>query len=93
MILGEQAERWQKLKRLRWSIILLFFTLCVFNNYSSAKEIPFMSITQVAHAHFGTLFQILLIPALVAVGVKERRARLAVQASNRIDPGTEALGG
>ena len=92
MIPDELTERWQKLKRLRWSIILLFFTLCVFNNYSSAKEIPFVSIAQVAHAYFGTLFQILLIPALVAVGVKERRARLAVQASNRIDPGTEALG-
>jgi hypothetical protein len=39
MIPKEQTERWKQLKRLRWSIILLFFVLFMFNTYPSAKEI------------------------------------------------------
>jgi hypothetical protein len=78
----EQPERWEQLKRLRWSIILLFFVLLMFNTYPSIKQIPFMSGAAVAHAYFGSLVQLLLIPTFIVIGTKERRARLAVRASN-----------
>ncbi len=82
MITDEQTERWKKLQRLRWSIILLFFVLFIFNSYPSAREIPFMSNMEVALAYIGSLFQLLLIPTFIVIGIRERRARPAVNASN-----------
>ncbi len=82
MIPDQQTERWKKLQRLRWSIILLFFVLFMFNGYPSAKEINFMSNTAVIVSYIGSLFQVLLVPTFIVIGIKERRARLAVHASN-----------
>ena len=82
MIANEQTERWKQLTRLRWSIVVLFLVMFMFNKYPSAKEIPFMSGAAVAHAYFGSLVQLLLIPTFIVIGIRERRARLAVNASN-----------
>jgi hypothetical protein len=72
----------KRLQRLRWSIILLFFVLFIFNSYPSAKEIHFMSGTAVIVSYIGSLFQVLLVPTFIVIGIKERRARLAVHASH-----------
>jgi hypothetical protein len=81
MMPDKQAERWKKLQRLRWSIILLFFVLFMFNSYPSAEEIHFMSGTAVIVSYVGHLFQVLLVPTFIVIGIKERRARLAAHAS------------
>ena len=47
-----------------------------------AKEIHFMSNTAVIVSYIGSLFQVLLVPTFIVIGIKERRALLAVPSSN-----------
>jgi hypothetical protein len=53
----------------------------MFNSYPSGKEIHFTSGTAVIVSYV-SLFQALLVPTFIVIGIKERRARLAVHASN-----------
>ena len=75
----EQTEHWKKLKKLRWTLIILFPFVGFIAPTSNAVTRPFQSGSEVLIAWMFSALLVLIIPAVILVGIKERRARLQAQ--------------
>ena len=75
----DPTERWKKLKRLRWSLIFLFFFVGLMIPKYNVMTAPDLSSREIAEIWMGRILYFLMLIAIVAVGMKERRARLFAQ--------------